>query len=473
MKITALSSSLIMCLSLIASSAEKPVISTDSGRTGMEVTVYNNNIGLVKDTRKIRLPAGYGELRFSDVASSIMPVTVRAVSLSNPEELRILEQNYEYDLMSPEKLLDKYVGKKIKLLDINKYTGKRDTTDAELLSSNNGLIYKINNEIFLEHPGMKILPSIPENLIAVPTLMWLFESRRAAEHRIEVTYITGDISWTADYILVLDKDDAKSGLSGWVSIDNRSGGEYKDAKLTLIAGKLNMVPQERVGMLQSKRAVSASYQPEPSFEEKEIFEYHMYTLQHPSSIKNNQTKQIQLFQSDRFDTQKELITEPAPRIFGRRSEESAKRQPVNVFITFSNTKKNSLGMPLPSGAVRVYKKDDSDALQFLGEDRIDHTPENEKLRLKIGEAFDVVTERLQKSYSETGSRANESEWEITVRNHKKQAVNVGIVERLNGEWKILSKSHDFDKIDAFTIRFNVNVAAGGETKVTYRSRTQW
>jgi hypothetical protein len=464
----------IICLAFSAYSYEKPLICADSTRIAVEVTVYNNNMGLIKDTRKIRLPAGYGELRFMDVASSIIPVTVRAVSLSSPGDFTVLEQNYEYDLMNDDKLLDKYVGRKVKLLDVNQFTGKSDTLNAVLLSNNQGQIYRINDEIFLGHPGIKILPSIPENLIANPTLMWLFENKRAAEHRLEVTYLTGDISWTADYVLVLDRDDLKSDLTGWVSIDNQSGASYKNARLTLVAGKVNVVePEMHVSNRSAKVMATQSYGSAPQFSEKEFFEYHIYNLQRPATVKSNQTKQIQLFSASQIETAKEFQTWSAAPIYGRRNDIGAIKQPVNVFINFQNSRKNSLGMPLPAGTIRVYKKDESGALQFVGEDRIDHTPENESLKLKTGEAFDIMAERTQKSYSETGSRASESEWEISIKNHKKQSATVGVIERLNGEWKILSKSHNWEKVDAFTIKFNVDIQPGNETKITYKVKTQW
>ncbi|MCR4343949.1 MAG: hypothetical protein NUV44_04210, partial [Candidatus Scalindua sp.] len=191
--------------------------STVDDQIGVEVTVYNNNIGLIKDTRKVILHSGEGELRFMGVASQIMPVTVHVKSLNYPKDFSIVEQNYEYDLINAEKLLDKYVGKKIKIIVWNEYQDRKETVDAVLLSNNNGQIYKINNEIFIDHPGIKVLPEIPEDLIAKPTLIWLYDNKAIKEHNLEVSYLTNNISWKADYVVVLNKEDTSANISGWVT----------------------------------------------------------------------------------------------------------------------------------------------------------------------------------------------------------------------------------------------------------------
>ena len=234
--------------------AEIPLLkSTADDQNAMEITVYNSNIGLVKDTRTVSLHAGMGELRFMDVAAHIMPVTVHVSSAGTPQALRILEQNYEYDLMNGRKLLDKYVGKQIKIVDWNRYQDRKDVVEATLLSNNEDEIYRIDGEIYIGHPGIKVLPEIPENLIAKPTLTWLFESRSATPQQIEVSYLTGNIDWKADYVMVLDKDDISSELAGWVTIDNKSGATYRDAKLKLIAGEVNRVKAPQAGHGRKKR----------------------------------------------------------------------------------------------------------------------------------------------------------------------------------------------------------------------------
>jgi len=440
--------------------------STALDQTGVEVTVYNSNLGLIKDTRAIRIPSGVGELRFMDVASHIMPVTVHVKSLDSPEKFRVLEQNYEYDLMDGKKLLDKYVGKKIKIIDWNKFQDRKETVEAVLLSNNRDQIYKINDEIYIGHPGIKVLPDIPENLIAKPTLTWLYENESRERHNLEVSYLTGSINWKADYVVVLNADDTSSDISGWVTVDNKSGATYGDATLKLIAGEIHRAEEKdravRYAMEEMAKAGA------PQFGEKEFFEYHIYDLARKTTIKNNQTKQIRLFEAAGVGIEKEFLVYGVTSYFTGRYRAKNPEQPVDVYIKFKNSKKNNLGMPLPEGIMRLYKMDEKGSQQFVGEDRIEHTPKEEEVTLKIGEAFDLVAEKVQTDFRQISTKRYETEWEVTLRNHKKSGVTVGLVEPLFGNWKILKSSHAYKKVDAFTLRFDVKVPKDGEVKVTYR-----
>ncbi len=439
--------------------------STVDDQVAVEVTVYNNNLGLIKDVRKVKLPYGVGELRFMDVASHIKPVTVYARSLNSPDDFAVLEQNYEYDLMNADKLLDKYVGKKIKIIEWNKYQDRKEVVEATLLSNNQGQIYKINNEIYLGHPGYKVLPEIPENLIAKPTLMWLCENKSKKAHELEVSYLTNNINWKADYVVVLNKDDTAADISGWVTLDNKSGASYKNARLKLVAGEVHRVReqmQDRVYAMASGKARA------PVFKEEAFFEYHIYDMDRKTTIKDKQTKQVSLLQTTDVGVDKELLVHGIKAYFTRQYTEKQAKQPVNVYVKFKNSKKNNLGMPLPAGIMRLYKKDHSDSLQFVGEDRVEHTPKDEEVKLKIGRAFDVVAERIQTDYRRLTSRLHESEWEISLRNHKETDIVVGVVEPLFGNWTVIKNSHQYKKLDAFTIRFDVKVPKDKEVKVTYR-----
>jgi hypothetical protein len=457
-----------MFFSSIAKAEEKVSKSTIDDQVAVEVTVYNKNLGLIKDTRKVELSPGEGELRFMDVASHIMPVTVHAKSLNYPDDFSVLEQNYEYDLMNTNKLLDKYVGKKIKIIVWNEFQDRKEVVEATLLSNNNGQIYKINNEIFLGHPGIKVLPEIPENLIAKPTLTWLYDNKSKIAHNLEVSYLTNNISWKADYVVVLNKDDTSADISGWVTLDNKSGATYKNASLKLIAGDVHRAEEkfkDRVYMMKQMERAAA-----PQFEEKAFFEYHIYDLQRITTIKDKQTKQISLLEATGAEVQKELLVYGIKSYFIRLYRGQTPKQTVNVYVKFKNTKDNNLGMPLPAGIMRLYKRDDEESLQFIGEDRIDHTPKDEEVKLKIGEAFDVVAERIQTDYKQITTRLHETEWEITLRNHKKEDVTVGIVEPLYGNWTVISNSHPYEKVDAFTIRFDIEVPKDKEIKTKYRVR---
>jgi hypothetical protein len=442
-------------------------------QTGVAVTVYNVNLGLVKDQREIKLPRGKGELRFMDVASNIIPTSVYIKSLVDPDTLQILEQNYEYDLLNPQKLLDKYVGKEVKLYYKNPYTEREEIVTATLLSNNGGPIFKIGDDITFGHPGRIIFPGVPENLISKPTLVWLIENSLSSVQRVEVSYLTNGINWRADYVVTLNEKDDKADLSGWVTIDNKSGTIYKNAKLKLVAGDVNRVKDEYEYRDKMLRVAEAASKAAPQFEEKEFFEYHIYTLQRPSTIKDNQTKQISLVTADTIPVKKELLFYGAQYYYYSQYGEAMSNQKVGVFVEMENRKEHNLGIPLPKGTVRVYKHDHEGSLQFVGEDSIDHTPKDEKVRVKLGDAFDVVGSRKQTDWKKIAYDTYEAGFEISLRNHKKEDVMVRVIEPIPGDWKMLSSSHEYKKTEAFTAEFNIPVPKDKETKLTYRVRMRF
>lgn len=443
--------------------------SAQSDQTNVEVTVYNNNLGLVKDTRSLALPIGEGELRFMDVASGIMPVTVHAKSLNAADKFQVLEQNYEYDLIDYNKLLDKFLDKKIKLIDRNDYQDRKDIVEGTLISNNGGNpVFKINNEIYLGYPGLKVLPEIPGNLIAKPTLMWRYANKSSDAHKLEVSYLTNDIGWKADYVFVLNKDDTGGDLSGWVTVDNKSGATYKDAKLKLVAGEVQRVQdmaltRQYEGMVMREDKAS-------QFAEEGFFEYHIYDLQRRTTIKDKQTKQISLLEASGIKAEKELLVYGQQYYFTQYYQKQNLKQKVSVYVKFKNAQENQLGMPLPAGIIRLYKQDSKDSLQFVGEDNIGHTPKDEEVKVKVGEAFDVVAERRQADFKQITNQMYETAWEVTLRNHKEEAIKVGFIEPMQGSWQIIEQSHPSKKLDAFTLRFDVDVPKDGEVKVTYRVR---
>jgi hypothetical protein len=443
-------------------------------QTGVAITVYNVNLGLVKDQREIKLPKGTSDLRFMDVASKIIPTSVSIKSLVDTESLRILEQNYEYDLLNPQKLLDKYVGKEVKLYQKNPYTEREEILTATLLSNNGGPIFKIRDEITFGHPGRIIFPGVPENLISKPTLVWLLENSLSSAQKVEASYLTDGINWRADYVLTLNDKDDMSDLSGWVTIDNKSGATYKNAKMKLVAGDVNRVRDEHEYKDKMLRFAKAEAMPAaPQFKEEEFFEYHIYTLQRTSTIRENQTKQISLVTAGDIPVRKELIFQGAKYYYYNQYGEAMSNQKIGVFVQIENRKENNLGMPLPKGVVRVYKNDTGGSLQFVGEDSIDHTPKDEKIRVKLGDAFDVVGGRKQTDWKKIAYDTYEAAFEISLRNHKKEDVTVKVVEPIPGDWKMLVNSHDFIKTEAFTAEFNIPVPKDKEVKLTYRVRMRF
>jgi hypothetical protein len=454
----------------------KPAVATSTldDQQSVSLTIYNTNLGLVKDQRQIKLPKGVSELRFMGVASQIIPTSVHIKSLVNPGSLLVLEQNYEYDLLNPQKLLDKYVGKEVKLFTKNPYTEREELVTATLLSNNGGPIFKIGDEITYGHPGRVIFPGVPEDLMAKPTLVWLAENNLLNSQNVEASYLTNGINWRSDYVVTLNDKDDKADLSVWVTIDNKSGTTYRNAKLKLVAGDVNRVKSEadyegkmlRVAEVAAKVAA-------PQFKEESFFEYHIYSLQRPTTLKDNQTKQVSLVQADTIAVKKEFLYRGASYYYHSRYGEAMSNQKVGVFVELENREKNHLGIPLPKGTVRVYKHDSSGSLQFVGEDSIDHTPKDEKVRIKLGDAFDVVGTRKQTDWKKIAYDTYEAAFEVSLRNHKKEDILVKVVEPIPGDWKMLSSSHEFTKSEAFTAEFHVPVQKDGETKVTYRVRMKY
>ena len=438
-------------------------------RTDVAVTVYNNNLALVRDRRKVKLFPGEVALQFADVAQQIRPETVSLKSVSDPGALHILEQNYEYDLMSPSKLMQKYVGEQVKLVNFSTEIGFEQVT-AQLLSVNEGPIYQVGDQIYLGHPGHVVLPEIPGNLIAKPSLIWLLDND-GTDHELEATYLTGGIEWRADYVVNLDRDETTMDLTGWVTLSNRSGATYTDAQLKVVAGEVHVAPPRPVMDMAAGARVMRAAATAPMREEA-FAEYHLYTLPRRTTIKENQSKQVNLLSATGVRAKKIYEFRGNESFYSRRVPK-LEDQRVSVFVTFDNKKENELGIPLPGGVMRIYQEDSEGMRQFAGEDSIKHTPKDEEVRLKMGEAFDVVGERTQMDYERISEHVHESEFEIKIRNHKENDIVVDIVEPMTGDWRILKKSHDFVKKDARTAVFPVPVAKDGETVVTYRVRVKY
>jgi hypothetical protein len=448
-----------------------PLTSNLKDQKDVAITIYNSNMGLVKDTRLIDFKPGIHELKFMDVAAKIDPTTVHIKSLVNGSSLKVLEQNYEYDLLSPQKLLEKFVGQKVQLATINPETKKEEIVEAIPLSTQGGNIFQIGDKIHIGHPGRVLLPKIPENLIPQPTLVWMLENRLSKPQKLEASYLTSGINWKADYVAVLNKLDTTADLTGWVTIDNRSGATYQNALLKLVAGDVHRVQPEM--KMDYSRPMAAAKEASPQFKEESFFEYHLYTLDRRTTIKDNQTKQMTLLDANQVPVRKLFIFSGAPQYFYYQMDQGSQKQKIGVFLELENSKTNNLGIPLPKGTIRAYKEDRDGSLQFVGEDRIDHTPKDEKFKIKIGEAFDVVGERVQTEYKRLGRNLFEVAFEVSLRNHKKEDIKVLVEETIPGDWEMLSKTHSYEKLSAHLIRFEVPVAKDKEEKVQYRIRFRY
>jgi hypothetical protein len=462
---------LILFIIFLQISYAAPLTSTLKDQQNVAVTIYNSNVGLVKDSRLIDLKPGVLELKFMDVAAKIDPATVHIKSLVKESSLNVLEQNYEYDLLNPQKLLEKFVSQRIQLATINPETKREEIVEATLLSTQGGNIFQIGDKIHIGHPGRILLSKIPENLIPQPTLVWMLENKILEPQKLEASYLTSGINWKADYVAVLNKLDTLMDLIGWVTIENKSGATYQNGLLKLVAGDIHRVqPEMKADFARTRMAVKEAEAPQ--FTEESFFEYHLYTLDRRTTIKDNQTKQMTLLDAAQVPIKKLFIFSGSSQYYYYQNQGSQK-QKVGVFLELENSKKNNLGIPLPKGTVRVYKEDKDGSLQFIGEDRIDHTPKDEKFKIKIGEAFDVVGERVQTDYKHLGRNLYEVAFEVSLRNHKKEDIRVLVEEPIPGDWEMLSNTHSYDKLGAHLIRFEVPVAKDKEIKVKYRIRYRY
>jgi len=458
----------LAALFYLPSSAAGDIVETTSAdQTGLAITIYNQNIGLVKDTRNINLPSGMFELKFTDVAKLINVASVHLKSLTDPEKLFILEQNYEFDLVSQDKLLERYLGREI---GFETKDGKR--IKGILLSHTGGWVVDMDGEIRLDMPGIPILPELPEGLITRPTLLWLLGNDGPSTHEVEMSYLTDGMNWVANYVAIIGKNDDMLDLSGWVSITNTSGATYPDATLKLVAGEIHRVrPEYTDGRKMAaapmlEKAEGAGY---GGFEEEAFFEYHLYTLSRPATLKDNQTKQISLLSGNNIPAKKLFIFDTGWYSYGGDTLEDK----CDVKLRFKNSEKDGLGIPLPKGTVRVYKADASGMLQFIGEDAIKHTPKDEELTLYMGEAFDVVCERKVMDRRKITDSIWEYDVEVEVRNHKTEPIEVTVVEHIGGDWKVIASNNDYIQKDASTLHFVVAAKPDGKPKLTYTIRRNW
>lgn len=445
----------------------------------LSLTIYNSNLGLVRDVRRITLSTGLSELKFMDVAAQINPATVHIKSLTSPSQFAVQEQNYEYDLLNPQKLLDKYVGKEVtlvRLLTENNTTVER-SVKATLLSNNNGQpVWQVSGQVVTGmHADRFIFPQLPENLIAQPTLVWRLENSGNRNQILEASYLTGGINWKADYVLNLSSDEKSADLNGWVTIDNRSGTGYKNASLQLVAGELNRVREmaDAVMELQAKSG-RAEMARAPQFAQESLFEYHLYTLDRKTTLKDNQTKQINLLSGSGAAVRKEYVVNGKNFYYhNRQNPGTPLKDQVETFVELKNSKENNLGLPLPKGVLRVYKADSRGGQQLIGEDQIDHTPKDETVRVKLGNAFDIVAERNQTDFQVIADRVFEMAFNVTLRNHKDQPITVVVNEPIGGDWRIIQSTHEHEKTAAFAARFKVTVEKNGEAKLNYRVRVRY
>lgn len=471
----------ILLLSLVGSAyaQSEEQRSTLADQKEVAVTIYNENLALIKDQRKLPLKRGTSALAFRDVSAKMRAETALLRSLSAPGSLSVVEQNFNFDLLTPQKLLEKYVGRNVSIVRTNPATGVETTESAQVLSANNGVVLKIGDRIETGMPGRIIYPDVPANLRDRPTLVMALDNNGAQQQDVELSYLTGGLSWKADYVVELNAADDKLDISGWVTLGNTSGTTYRNAKLQLVAGDVNQVTHRiEVAGSAIKMDAPKSMMAKRAMAEESLFEYHLYTLDRPTTIAENQTKQVALLSASGVPARKELLLAGSDYYYQSSYGDLGQKMKIAVFVEFDNKEASQLGMPLPKGVVRVYKKDGAGNAQFIGEDSVDHTPKNEKVRLKLGEAFDVTADKKQTDFKKLAGTGKynyvfESAYELVLKNAKKEAVVVTVQEPMPGDWQVLNSSHPYTKSASNTAVWKISVPAEGNTKLTYRSLVRY
>ncbi|HJV68421.1 DUF4139 domain-containing protein [Ideonella sp.] len=473
---TALTAVAIAASTAAAAAAAPPPAerrSTLDDQQSVAITIYNEDLALVKDVRKVLLDEGANRIALRDVSGRMRPETAQLRSLSAPGSLTLLEQNFDFDLLTPGKLLEKYVGRTVRIVKTHPTTGAETSETAQVLSAQEGVVLKIGDRIETGVPGRIVFDGVPSNLRDRPTLVSDLVSRRAGPQDLELSYLTGGLSWKADYVAELNADDSALELNGWVTLHNQSGTAYANAKLQLVAGDVNRV-REEMDMAKAERRVmtTAAAAPAPMAQEA-LFEYHLYTLNRPTTLADNQTKQVALLGASGVPVTKELLLNGADYYYRSSVGEIGQKLKAGVYVEFANRESAHLGQPLPKGVVRVYKRDSAGNAQFVGEDRIDHTPKNETVRLHLGDAFDVTADKKQTDFRrrEPANKASyvmESAYEIVLRNAKPEAVTVTVREPIPGDWQMLEQSQPHKKVAAGTAEWRIKVPAEGSTTLKYR-----
>ncbi len=438
-------------------------------QTAVAVAIYNDDLALVRDSRRLTLDQGRNRLALVDVSAQLRAETALLAAVDGTQ-LRTLEQNLEFDLLTPQKLLEKSVGKEVTIIKTHPQTGEETRLRALVLSTASGLVLKIGNEIHTTAPGRIVFDSVPANLRDRPTLTIDLEAGRAGTVAAELTYLTSGLSWNADYVAQLNDKEDKLDLNGWVTLVNRSGTSYRDAKLQLVAGDPNRV---RAGMERSRDEIRTAPAPKSAMRTEAVFDYHLYELERPTTIAENQQKQVALLTAEAVAVEKQYLLASAGQYYRSRYAVPGTVK-AEVWLHFSNDKKSNLGLPLPRGVVRVYKRDSSGKAVFVGEDQINHTAEGERVRLKVGDAFDVSGIRTQTDFkSEVSWQVYESAYKIELNNAKADPVVVTISETIPSDWTMLNESQRHTKVTSNLVEWKVPVPAKGKAELTFRLRVKF
>jgi hypothetical protein len=446
---------------------------TAADQKGMSVTIYNDDLAMVKDTRRIKLDLDFNKLAWRDISGPIRPETAQLRNLTHAARFRVLEQNFDSDLLTPEKLLEKYVGKEVIAIRANPVTGAETRERALVLAANNGIVLKFGDRIETGNPGRLAFPGVPDGLRDKPTLVISLINSAQGEQNLELSYLTAGLSWRADYVVELNDREDCLDFNGWVTLFNQSGITYPNARLQLVAGDLNR-PRQRPLMQRKVMGMTAEMADAAQMKQEPLLDYHLYTLPRSTTLAEAQTKQVALMSAKRISITKQFLLAGADYYYFTQSADLGQMLKVGVFFEFQNSG-DDLGLPLPRGMVRVYKKDSQGNAQFVGEDQIDHTPENGSVRLELGQAFDVVADKKQTDFRRSGGEGRhngvvEAAFQIVLKNAKKEAVTVIVREPVPGDWTMVSESQPHIRKASGIAEWKISIPANGKSTLIYRVR---
>lgn len=459
-------------LSPLASTAAPERTSTVQERQSVNLTIYNGGTALVHDRRRVPLTAGLNRVAWRDVSANMDATSALLRSVGGAGSVDVLEQNFDYDLLNPSALLERYVGRTVVVVHDPRVAGERETREtARLLSTNGGIVLQYKDRIETDVRGHIIFPSASKTFRDKPTLVLDMNSARGGVQTLDLSYLTSGLSWRADYVGVLSPDETHLALTGLVTLSNNSGIGYENARLQLVAGNVN-VAAAPMGMAEGSLKTIAAVRSRSSFAQQNYFEYHLYTLQRPTTIQNNQTKQISLLNANGVPVVKTLELRGSSYYYQSSQSDLGDRLQAGVYVTFQN-RGGDLGIPLPAGIIRLYKNDSGSISQFVGSDSIDHTPKNDTVRLHLGDSFDVTGRKRQTDFRFTSSCSSESSYEDVISNAKSIAQDVLVVESIPGEWHIAAENTPHRKSSASTATWTVHVPADSSTTLTYTAISSW
>lgn len=453
-----------LAAAVVADTTERPTTLAD--RTRVNLTIYNGSVSLVHDRRRVSLDAGANRIAWRDVSANMDATSAIVEDPMHPNALRVREQNFNFDLLDPATLLAKYVGRDVEVIHDRPRAGQPERETARVLANNNGIILRYRDRIETGLVDSHLaFPALPPDLRDRPTLTLDLDAERAGSRELDLAYLTGGLAWHAEYVGVVAPGDDRMDLSGLVTLSNTTGTTFEDAHLQLVAGNVNVAaPPPYVLQNIARGGVARA-----AVTQENYFEYHLYTLERTTTIANNQTKQVALLSARNVPLKKTLELRGASNYYANKNPDLGENIPVGAYLTFANAG-GDLGIPLPGGIVRLYKNDSGGTSQFLGSDRIDHTPRNEDVRLHVGDSFDVTAKKRQTDFRGVGGCTYESTYRIDLANAKTVPQDVLVIEPIPGTWSVLSENLPHEKSSSSTATWMVRVPADGKTSLEYSVR---